>query len=92
MAPLSRTDQYASTRRDPRLSHNCDCFDRSCGQASLAMSFEFPATFAVISMGHTEMRKGFASLSSFVWAAIFLRYQHSIIRDSSAVSRTSIAC
>src|ERR1700730_1002615 len=62
MELLSRTDQYASTRRYLRLSHYCDCFDRFCGQGPPAMSIEFPATFAVISIGSfTDSRAPVAS-------------------------------
>jgi hypothetical protein len=47
---LPITDE-ASTWSDLRLSHTCDCFDRFCAQAPPTTSIEFPAAFAVISIG-----------------------------------------
>ena len=42
------SSRKASTRRDVRLSHHCDCFDRFCGRAPPPMRIEFQATLAVI--------------------------------------------
>jgi hypothetical protein len=50
MALLARTDQQASTRRDPRLSHNCDCFDRFCWQVLPTKRIELAATSVVASL------------------------------------------
>src|ERR1700682_4295972 len=35
---------HVNTRRDLRLAHTCDCFDRFCGRAPPAMSITFWAT------------------------------------------------
>jgi hypothetical protein len=65
----SQEQSKASTRRDLRLSHTCGCFDRFCAQAPTTTSIEFPATFAVISMGRflppaTSKRHGSAAPAS----------------------------
>src|ERR1700736_6614619 len=62
----SQEQSKASTRRDLRLSHTCGCFDRFCAQAPTTTSIEFPAIFAVISMGRflppaTSKRHGSAA-------------------------------
>ena len=41
---------YARTRRDPRLSHNCDCFDRFCRHGVPTKRAEFPEISALASL------------------------------------------